>query len=120
MTDKIVLSQMEFEAHVGAGDGERAELQVLEVDVELSLDLRAAGAADDLERTVDYGAAFERVREVVTGRQFHLLEGIAEAVAAELLTAFPPLEAVTVRVRKPGVPIDGVLDYAGVEISRSR
>jgi dihydroneopterin aldolase len=25
-----------------------------------------------------------------------------------------------VRVRKPGVPIDGVLDYAGVEIQRSR
>ena len=119
MTDKVVLQQMEFEAHVGAGDGERADLQVIEVDVEMSLDLRSAGAADDLEKTVDYGAAFERCRAVVEGREYHLLEGIAEAVATDLLKTFSPLDAVKVRVRKPGVPIDGVLEYAGVEIERT-
>ena len=120
MTDKVVLQNMEFEAHVGAGDGERAELQVIEVDVEMSLDLRAAGAADDLEKTVDYGAAFERCRAVVESREFHLLEGIAEAVAADLLSTFSQVDSVNVRVRKPGVPIDGVLEYAGVEIVRAR
>ena len=120
MSDKVVLQQMEFEAHVGAGDGERAELQVIEVDVEMSLDLREAGVHDDLELTVDYGAAFERCRVVVASQAFHLLEGIAEAIAADLLATFAPLNGVTVRVRKPGVPIDGVLEYAGVEITRSR
>jgi dihydroneopterin aldolase len=120
VTDKVVLQQMEFEAHVGAGDGERAELQVIEVDVEMSLDLRAAGAADDLDRTVDYGAAFERCRDVVQSKPFHLLEGIAEAVATDLLGTFSMIDGVVVRVRKPGVPIDGVLEYAGVEITRSR
>ncbi len=120
MSDKVVLHNMEFEAHVGAGDGERDELQVIEVDVEMSLDLREAGTHDDLERTVDYGATFERCRIVVTSQPFHLLEAIAEAVAADLLATFAPLESVTVRVRKPGVPIDGVLEYAGVEVQRAR
>jgi dihydroneopterin aldolase len=120
MSDRVVLHNMEFEAHVGAGDGERAELQAIEVDVEMSLDLREAGTHDDLELTVDYGAAFERCRAVVTSHPFHLLEGIAEAVGADLLATFAPVTGVTVRVRKPGVPIDGVLEYAGVEIQRAR
>jgi len=120
VSDKVVLHNMEFEAHVGAGDGERDELQVIEVDVEMSIDLREAGTHDDLELTVDYGAAFERCRIVVTSQPFHLLEAVAEAVAADLLATFGPIERVTVRVRKPGVPIDGVLEYAGVEVQRGR
>ena len=120
MSDKVVLNNMEFEAHVGAGDGEREVLQVIEVDVEMSLDLREAGTHDDLNATVDYGAAFERCRTVATSQPFHLLEAIAEAIASDLLATFSPLDTVTVRVRKPGVPIDGVLEYAGVEIQRPR
>jgi len=111
---------MAFEGRHGVGDEERADSQVFELDVELTLDLRDAGRSDDLEQTVDYSAVFERCRAIVEEGSFHLLEGIAEAVAADLLTGFPRLESVLVRVRKPGVPIDGVLDYAGVEIERSR
>lgn len=120
MTDRIVLHAMEFEGRHGVGDEERADPQAFELDVELTLDLRDAGRTDDLEQTVSYSTVFERCRAIVEERSFHLLEGIAEAVAADLLSGFPRLESVLVRVRKPGVPIDGVLDYAGVEIERSR
>ncbi len=120
MTDRIVLHAMEFEGRHGVGDEERADPQHIELDVELTLDLRDAGRTDDLEQTVDYGDVFERCRAIVEERSFHLLEGIAEAVAVDLLSSFPRLESVLVRVRKLGVPIDGVLDYAGVEIERSR
>lgn len=120
MTDKIVLHAMEFEGRHGVGEDERSDPQLIELDVELMLDLHEAGAADDLDRTVNYSDVFDRCREIVEGQSFHLLEGIAEAVAADLLAAFPRLEAVVVRARKPGVPIDGVLEYAGVEIQRKR
>lgn len=111
---------MEFEGRHGVSDEERADLQAFEVDVEMTLDLRDAGQSDDLAQTVDYGKVFERCRAVVEERSFHLVEGIAEAVAADLLGGFPRLDSVLVRVRKPGAPIDGVLDYAGVEIERNR
>lgn len=120
MPDRIYLHAMEFEGRHGVGDEERADLQAFELDVELTLDLREAGRSDDLEQTVDYSTVFERCRAIVEERSFHLLEGIAEAVAADLLNSFTLLESVVVRVRKPGVPIDGVLDFAGVEIERSR
>ena len=120
MTDRIVLQRMEFEGFVGVGEEERSHLQVIEVDVELNVDLRAAGESDDLEQTVNYSAVFKRCRAIVEDQSFHLLEAIAHTVATDLLDNFTPIKSVVVRVRKPGVPIDGVLDYAGVEIERSR
>ena len=120
MSDRIFLHQMQFEGRHGVGDEERSAPQLIELDVEMMLDLGAAGRSDDLEETVNYSTAFERCRAIVEERSFHLLEGIAEAVAADLLSSFPRLESVVVRVRKPGVPIDGVLEFAGVEIERSR
>lgn len=120
MTDHIHLSNMSFECHIGAADGERAELQTIEMDVDLALDLRAAGEADDLEKTVDYGAVFELCRSAAEEAEYHLLEGLAERVARAILAAHAAVDSVAVSVRKPGVPIDGVLDYAGVRIERSR
>lgn len=120
MTDHIYLSNMNFECHIGAGDGERAELQTIEIDVDMTLDLRAAGEADDLDKTADYGAVFELCRRVAEEQEYHLLEGLAERVAQEILAAQSAVKGVAITVRKPGVPIDGVLDHAGVRIERSR
>lgn len=120
MSDRIHLHAMEFEGRHGVGDEERADPQLIELDVELLLDLRDAGKTDDLVRTVNYSDVYKHCRAIVEEGSFHLLEAIAEAVATDLLAGFPPLQGVVVRVRKPGVPIDGVLEYAGVEIERSR
>lgn len=120
MSDRIVLANMVFFGRHGAGDEERSEPQEIEVDVELELDLTGPGRSDDLSDTVDYRGVFEACQEVVEERSFHLLEGIAEAIAAAVLGQFPAVDAATVRVRKPGVPLDGRLDYAGVAIERRR
>jgi dihydroneopterin aldolase len=120
MTDHIYLSNMIFDVHIGAGDGERAEAQAIEIDLDMTLDLRAAGEADDLDKTADYGAVFDLCRSVAEEREYHLLEGLAERVAGEILAAQSAVKGISVTVRKPGVPIDGVLDYAGVRIERSR
>jgi dihydroneopterin aldolase len=120
MTDHIYLSNMNFDCHIGAGDGERTELQTIEIDVDMTLDLRAAGETDDLAKTADYGAVFELCRSVAEEREYHLLEGMAERVAREILAAQSAVQTVAVTVRKPGVPLDGVLEFAGVRIERSR
>src|SRR5204862_1792040 len=91
-----------------------------EVDVELRLNLQPAGVDDDLSRTVDYGRVFEISRQVVESTTFRLLEALAEAISHEILSDFPTIEEVGVRIRKPNVILDGRLDYAGVEIWRRR
>jgi 7,8-dihydroneopterin aldolase/epimerase/oxygenase len=120
MTDRIVLANMRFDGRHGDHEWERAQPQPFEVDVELELDLRPAGESDNLGTTVDYGRVFDLVREIVESRTFHLLEAIAQTIADEVLAAFPSVDEIRVRVRKPKVKLSGALDYAGVEISRSR
>lgn len=120
MSDHIYLANMTFEVHIGAGDGERADEQPIEVDVDLTVDLKPAGESDDVEKTVDYGAVFRLCQQVAEGRPYRLLEALAERLATEILAVESAVRGVVVTVRKPGVPIDGALDYAGVRIERSR
>jgi len=120
VTDRIILADMAFFGRHGVGDAERSAEQEIDVDVELEADLARAGASDDLADTVNYSRVFDACREVVEGRSYKLLEAIAEAIATKVLADFPAVIAITVRVRKPGVPIDGRLEYAGVSIERRR
>lgn len=115
--DRIVLHDMRFLGRHGLSEAERSEAQPFAVDVELGLDLGPAGRSDQLARTVDYAAVFAACREVVEGTSFQLIEALAEAVAHEILAAFPVAEVV-VRVRKMQPPIEGTLAWAGVEIRR--
>lgn len=120
MTDRIVLAGMAFQARHGVNDWEKVEPQRFEVDVELELDLQPAGREDDLTETVDYRGVYEATRQVVELRTFELIEALAEAIAHEVLAANPMVRDVVVRVRKPEVSLGGPLDYAGVEIRRTR
>lgn len=119
MSDRIVLHDMVFQGRHGVFEHEQLERQPFHVDVELFLDLQPAGLEDELAKTVDYGAVFETCRSIVESTSFRLIEAIAEAIAHELLADFPVAE-VTVRVRKPNLPIEGTLAWAGVEIRRRR
>jgi 7,8-dihydroneopterin aldolase/epimerase/oxygenase len=120
VSDRIFLSAMEFAGRHGVSDDERADEQLIEVDIELDVDLSAAGRSDDLADTVNYSTVFEICRARVEDHTYRLLEAIGEAICADILAADPRVERVAVTVRKPGVPIDGVLEHAGVRLERSR
>ncbi|HET7181075.1 MAG TPA: dihydroneopterin aldolase [Candidatus Limnocylindrales bacterium] len=120
MTDRIVLAGMAFQARHGVNDWEKVEAQRFEVDVELEVDVRPAGIADDLAKTVDYRAVYAATREIVEGTTFDLIESLAEAIAQRLLADQALVDAVVARVRKPEVRLDGPLAYSGVEIRRVR
>lgn len=111
---------MQFFGRHGAHAFETETGQVFIVDLELSVDLAAAGETDDLNQTVHYGHVFEAVQEVVEGPPFQLIEAVATAVANRILDRFPPVAAVTVRVHKPRAPIPGVFADVCVEIARQR
>jgi dihydroneopterin aldolase len=119
VSDRIVLSNMQFQGRHGYYEHELLTTQPFEVDVELLLNLQPAGVDDDLTKTIDYGAVFDAVRQIVESTSYRLLEALAEAISHELLADFEVGE-VRVRVRKPKVQLDGPLDYAGVEIWRQR
>jgi dihydroneopterin aldolase len=119
--DRILLEGMVFHGRHGTLPAERELGQPFVVDVELRLDLRAAGLADDLTRTVDYSEVHRRAKEIVEGPPADLTETVAERIAAAVLEEHPPVEAVRVKVGKPNVRLgDTVLAGSAVEITRRR
>ena len=121
MTDEVFLEGLRFYAYHGVNPEERAQGQRFLVDVRLAADLRAAGRGDDLTHTLNYSAAFKRVRAIVEGTPRNLIETVAEEIAAALLAEFPSARSATVTVRKPEAALKGaILDAAGVRIHRTR
>lgn len=117
--DVIRLQGMAFYAYTGVYEAERELGQRFEVDVEMGVDLKKAAANDDLEATVDYSRVYQAVRSVVEGRTFRLIEALAGSIADRVLADYP-VAWVQVRVRKPHVPLGGLLDYVEVELRRER
>jgi dihydroneopterin aldolase len=117
--DKIILKGMVFRGRHGVHSAERELGQRFEVDVELGLDLSRAMTSDALTDTVDYIKFYTLVREEVEDHQYLLLEALAGAILRRLLQNLP-VHSVLVRVRKPQVPLRGILTHAAVEVRRTR
>lgn len=111
---------MTFYAYHGVNPEERELGQRFVVDLQVQLDLAAAGRSDALADTVSYTELYWVVKTVVEEERHDLLEAVAEAIAQRVLTSFP-VAAVRARVTKPSPPIKGaILQGAAVEIYRER
>ncbi|HEY3296192.1 MAG TPA: dihydroneopterin aldolase [bacterium] len=118
--DRIRLNGMQFYAHHGAYAEERSMGQVFEVDVEVAGDFSRHEGSDDLHWTVDYTLFYRAVSDIFNRENFHLLETCASVIADELLKRFDVVQDVIVRVRKPHVPMGGVLKNVEVEVNHRR
>ena len=99
--DKIIISDLRLPVIVGTLPHERERRQEIAVDLELFLDLAAAGRSDDLAATVDYAEIERRVIEVAEGSSFRLLEALAGAIGDLVLSFDGRIEGCRVRITKP-------------------
>jgi 7,8-dihydroneopterin aldolase/epimerase/oxygenase len=118
VSDYLRLRNLVFHAYHGLLPEEARLGQRFEVDVELLLDVAAAGIEDNPKLTIDYTDVIDLVEEVVTQRRFGLVEALAEAIAGEIHERFPQLDGAIVRVRKPNPPVKATFDGLEVEIER--
>jgi dihydroneopterin aldolase len=120
VSDAIELHGLRVVASVGALPEEHQRRQPLEIDLDLVVDLAAAGASDELADTVDYGLVCEQVEAlIVGGTHTVLLEALAEKIARRILGLDERIAGVTVAVRKLRPPVPH-LATSGVRISRRR
>ena len=118
--DRITLTGLGAVGYHGVFEKERRSGQPFFVDLVLNVDLRPAGATDDLTLTVHYGEVAELVREIIIGTRFQLIEALAQEIATSLLERFPAIAALDVTVHKPKAPIDVTFSDVAVSISRTR
>lgn len=118
--DKIILRKMQFYGYHGVFPEEAKLGQRFYVDVELFLDLRAAGLSDRLEDTVNYAEVYRLSKQLLEEERYQLIEAVAERLAARILKQFNKVREVLVRITKPSPPIDGHYDWVAVELRRPR
>jgi 7,8-dihydroneopterin aldolase/epimerase/oxygenase len=117
--DRILLSGIDVYAYGGVTEAERGLGQRYRLDLELFLDVAGAGRTDNIEDTVSYAEVHDAAVGAMRQRPFNLIEAATERVADAILEQFP-VGQVRVRLCKLLPPIDGVVESAGVEITRRR
>jgi FolB domain-containing protein len=113
--DKIIIKDLEVFYQVGVPDEERARPQRLLVTVEMTRDVRAAAAADDLTETIDYYAVTRRLLKFGDGRSWKLIEKVASDIAGMVFKEFAP-DGITVEIRKFVIP---EARHVSVQLTRS-
>jgi dihydroneopterin aldolase len=110
----------EIYARHGVGEAERAIGGRYSFDLEIDADISSAARTDDLHETIDYERAYFLARDILLGANRRLLESLVDEIAVAILDRFDRALAVTVRLRKLSVPIDGVVRAVEVETRKRR
>jgi dihydroneopterin aldolase len=91
-----------------------------DVDVDLYCDLARGAKSDHLQDTVNYERVYDCIRSLVLDKKHLLLESLASSIGKGILKNFSKVNSVTIRVRKPGAPVRGVIDHVEVELTETR
>lgn len=116
--DIIILEGIQIPAALGVTAAERRMRRPVLLDLEIGCDLALAGRTDRIQHTLHYERVFEVLEDVAGNQEHRLVEALGQRIADAVLEKFDALW-VTVCVRKP-TPIAGVLDFAGIRITRRR
>ncbi len=116
----IRLNNATFYAYHGVLTNEQASGGKFEVDVALFGDFSGAAQSDRLKDAVDYQKVYRSIKELVIEKRFYLIESLGTQIAESILTRFPLLSRVVVKVRKHTPQVGGVVDYVEFETERVR
>ena len=114
MADTVLLKGMRFHTRVGVLPHETQLPQPVEVDLAVTVEARVRPP-----NVVDYVGLYTAVSNIMAARHIAYLEDAAEQIAAAAL-AIAGVRTVTVKVRKPHVPLPGPVEFAEVSITRGR
>ena len=116
--DHIFIRQLAVDAIIGVHPFERQHEQRLYLDLDLMLDLQAAGHSDQLPDTLDYQAIQTLLIHTTRQLQAQLLEHLAARLIAVLFAHDDRLQAVRLSIHKPDA-LQGI-GSVGVQLVRQR
>lgn len=115
--DTVYIQELKADAVIGVRAWERRVRQTLVLDLELGADVPAAAAADAVADALDYDAVSRHVVAWVRDSDYHLVETLAESLAAELQQQFA-IPWLRLQIAKPGA-VPGAR-AVGVRLERGR
>ncbi len=118
MADQIIVEDLQIYAHHGVYRQENEKGQNFYIGAVLDTDTRAAGMADDLGLSTNYGVVCRFLHTFLTEHTYKLIETAAEKASEALLLQFPYVRQVTMEVKKPEAPITVPFGSVSVKITR--
>jgi dihydroneopterin aldolase len=115
--DAILIRDLRVEALIGIHKRERHAAQTVSIDLDIGLPGEAVFKSDRVADTIDYEQVSLRIRALVEGGQFRLVETLADRIARLLLEDFG---APWTRVSVAKIGILANAKFVGVTIERRR
>ncbi len=100
-TRRIFFSRISLDASIGILDHERTSTQPLHIDAEMEVDIACKVDDNDIHSVLDYRALRELIVRQCTSGHVNLLESLIEQLARRLLSDFPAIRMVKLRISKP-------------------
>ena len=98
-SDQIHIEELEISTHIGVPEEERVNPQRLTVSITLWPRHDARDLGDNIDKTINYSAVAEEVKNFVRDQSVNLIETLADRLAMHLLKNFR-MERVTIELRK--------------------
>lgn len=117
--DFIHIEGLELDCIVGVRPWERRRPQRIVLDLHLGVDCSPAARAGRIALSCDYDQVADEVQALLRFREYRLIEGATEELAAMLLGIHPVVRRVEIRISKPGA-MPGRARAAAVSIRRDR
>jgi dihydroneopterin aldolase len=112
---RIFLRDLELIASVGIHAHEKIKPQRIRVSVDLQVDARSPTAGDSIDSVLSYEDVANSIRAIVAEGHVHLIETLAERIAAACL-ADARVSRAKIKVEKPDIFPDAAT--VGIEIER--
>jgi len=115
--DAIILRDLRVEALIGIHKRERHVAQTVSIDLDIGLPSTTVFKSDKVADTIDYEQVALKIKALVAGGHFRLVETLAERIARLLLEDFGAPWA-KISVAKIGILANA--KFVGVTIERKR
>ena len=115
--DAIILRDLRVEALIGIHKRERHVTQTVSIDLDIGLPGTTVFTSDKVSDTIDYEQVALKIKALVAGGHFRLVETLAERIARLLLEDFGAPWA-KISVAKIGILANA--KFVGVTIERKR
>ena len=115
----IFLENVRFYSYHGVAPQETAIGNEFIINLRLKTDFGKATETDEVEDTVSYADIYAALKEEME-LPSKLLEHVCGRIAQRLLTEFPAIEEIELRLSKRNPPMGADIDSAGVELHCSR
>ena len=115
---RVHLKELIFYGFHGVAPEERSLGQRFVVNFSYATDAKHDQKISKLEDTVDYTKVYDIIKHVIEEHTFQLLEDCANLILDTVMKTFPEIVQAVVKIKKPSVPIQGILEAVELEMER--